>query len=156
MLKQTITFEDYNGDTVTETHYFNMTKVELIELELEYAGGFENTVKAMIDAKNNKDLFAAVKKLVLSAYGQKSADGKRFVKSPGLSEEFSQTAAFDKLMMDLGTDDEKAFAFIVGVMPKDLADEASKKDLKGAMAERLGAAPKEKTTAELASELAQD
>lgn len=155
MLKKTITFENFDGDTVTETHYFNLSQTELIELELEYAGGIERAVTNMIEAKRNRELFAAVKQIVLSAYGIKSDDGKRFIKNDQIREEFTQTPAFDALMVELGTNEDAAAKFIIGVMPKAAQEGIDERELKQKMAERLGTSPSApKTTAELAAETA--
>ena len=60
------------------------------------------------------------------AYGIKSDDGKRFMKSDQLREEFSQTAAYDALFMELATNDDAAATFIKGVVPKDFLKEMEK------------------------------
>lgn len=141
MLKRSITFEDYNGDTVTETHYFNLSKAELVELEFSSDSGFGATLDAIIEAKDNKSLVAEFKKLVLLAYGQKSPDGKRFIKSDEMREEFQQTAAYSALFMELATDDKAAADFVNGIIPKDMVEQISQ------------VTNKPKTTAEIAGEL---
>lgn len=140
MLKKTITFEDFNGDTVSETHYFNLTKSELIELEANYDGGLDAAMRALIEAKDGKAIIENFTRIILSAYGQKSPDGKRFVKNEELCTEFKQTAAFDALFMELVSDSEAGATFIKGVLPKDLAEEIDKDELKTKTAEALGAA----------------
>jgi len=150
MLKRVITFEDFNGDTVTETHYFNLTKTELVELEAEYEGGLEGYMQAIIDAKDNKTLLAEFKKIILMSYGVKSPDGKRFIKSTELREEFSQTAAFDALFMELASSEDAGASFIASIIPRDLGETVAKADLKAEVAEKMGI--REKTTAEIAAE----
>lgn len=153
MLKRDITFEDFNGDKVTETHYFNLTGTELVELETAYSGGLEKNIETIVEAKDAKTLFAEFKKIILMSYGQKSPDGKHFIKNDELRELFSQSAAFDALVMEFFTDEAVAANFIKAVMPRDLAEaveEDKKKILQDATAEKLGTAPK--TTAEIAAE----
>lgn len=154
MLKRDITFDDFNGDKVTETHYFNLTKVELVELETKYAGGLEKNIMSIAEAKDARVLFKEFKDIILMSYGQKSPDGKLFKKSDELKEEFAQTAAFDALMMEILGNEEAAAKFIAGVMPADLAEAVAKdkKSLQDAVAEKLGTTPK--TTAEIAAEQA--
>lgn len=123
MLKREITYEDYNGETVTDTFYFNLTKTEIIELEVGYEGGLEAAIQKIIEAKDNKNLIAEFKKIVLAAYGKKSEDGKRFIKSETLREEFAQTAAYDALFMELATSEDAAANFINGIIPKDLVQD---------------------------------
>jgi hypothetical protein len=125
MLKRTIKYEDFNGVDVVEDFYFNLSKSELIEMEAEYNGGLSETLNRIIEAKDNKTLIAEFKKLVLNSYGQKSIDGKRFMKSDALREEFSQTPAYDVLFMELASNEGAAGEFINGIMPKDMSIVAS-------------------------------
>ena len=123
MLKRDITYEDFDGNVVTDTYYFNFSKSEMIEFEAEYKGGFEAFLQSVIKAEDNQSLIAIFKKLVLLTYGVKSEDGKRFIKSDELRTEFSQTAAYDKLFIELATNDSLAADFVMGVMPRDMRDE---------------------------------
>lgn len=120
MLKREITYEDFNGNTVTDVFYFNISKPELVELEVEQKQGFSSWIQGVIESKDSKELVAQFKRIVLLAYGQKSEDGKRFIKSDELREEFSQTAAYQTLFMELSTNDQAAANFIKGVLPKDM------------------------------------
>lgn len=122
MLKRAIKYEDYNGDPAEDVHYFNISKPELIEMEVEEAGGLSVMIEACIEAKDHKTLIKLFKKIVLEAYGVKSEDGKRFIKSEELRREFSQTAAYNALFIELATDDEAAATFLKGVLPKDMVD----------------------------------
>jgi len=129
MLKKTITYTDYNGTERTENYYFNLNKVEITEMELSVNGGLTGHIQAIIEAQDRKSLFDLFKEIILKAYGEKSVDGKRFVKSKELSEAFSQTEAFNELVMEIINDDKKAAAFIQGILPfreEDLTEEAQK------------------------------
>lgn len=126
MLKRDITYTDFNGDTVTEVFYFNLSKPELIELEVEYENGLADALQRIIKSDDAKAIIKEFKRLILISYGQKSPDGKRFIKSDQLREEFSQTAAYQSLFMELGTQAEAAVTFIKGVLPQDMAEEVDK------------------------------
>lgn len=127
MIKETITYEDFNGNERTEDFYFNLTKAEITEMQLSTTGGFDEMVKKIIAAQDTPALIDIFKKLVLKAYGEKSDDGKRFMKKGGaLAEEFAETNAYSELFMKLATDSEAAIRFINGVVPADLAQEAAK------------------------------
>ena len=126
MLKKTITYTEYNGVDRTEDFYFNFTKAELTEMDLGTTGGMSETIKNIIASKDTPSLIKLFKKLVLDAYGEKSADGKRFIKSPELSTAFSQTEAYSQLFMELATDDNKAAEFINGIIPSDVAKSVAK------------------------------
>lgn len=129
MLKKTITYEDYNGVERTEDFYFNLSKAELMEMQLGVNGGYDEMVKKIIATKDMPSLIKIFKELLLKSYGEKSADGKRFIKSPELSEAFSQTEAYSTMYMELATNDEAAAAFVNGIIPKDLAKEVAKEQL---------------------------
>lgn len=118
MIKKTITYVDYNNEKRTENFYFNFSVAELSEMELEHEGGLSTTIKKIIDAKNVPSIVKIFKDLLLKAYGEKSNDGRRFIKSEELSTEFSQTEAYSILFMELATDPEKAAAFFEGVVPQ--------------------------------------
>lgn len=125
MLKKTITYTDYNGVERKEDFYFNLTKAELMEMELMEAGGMAEMIKKIVDTKDVPSIIKVFKKLVLKAYGEKSADGKRFIKNDELTEAFSQTEAYSELFMELATDADAAAAFVNGIVPVD-PEEAKK------------------------------
>ena len=120
MLKKEITYIDYNGVERTETFHFNLSKAELMDMELTTVGTFSKLMQKIIDEKDMVRLAKYFKELILKSYGVKSDDGKRFIKSPELSEAFSQTEAYSELYMELLGNSEYAVKFIQQVMPKDL------------------------------------
>lgn len=126
MLKKTITFVDYNGNTRTEDFYFNLTKTELMKMEMSTTGGLGEMVQRIIAAQDTPALIKIFEDLILKAYGVKSLDGKRFEKSVQLSEAFAQTEAYDQLFMELATDADAAAKFINGIVPADMAKELPK------------------------------
>ena len=126
MLKRDITYEDFNGETVTEIFYFNLTKTELFELQFGYEGGLDALLEKIIETKDMHGLIELFKKIIKASYGVRSEDGKRFIKTDQVFEEFTQTAAYDALFMKLSTDDDWAADFVQGIVPKDLAEEVKK------------------------------
>lgn len=117
MLKETITYIDFNDVERTEDFYFNMTEAEIVETELGIDGGYVEMLQRIVAAKDQVALADTWKKFILNAYGKKSDDGKRFIKSKELSEEFAQTPAYSTLYMKLITSDEAAAAFVNGIIP---------------------------------------
>lgn len=118
MLTKAITYTDFDGETRTENFYFNLTKAELAELNLTTEGGLQNVIQKIIDSRNVPEITKWFKKIILMSYGEKSPDGRRFIKSEKLSEEFTQTEAYSELFMELLGDDVKAAEFINGLLPK--------------------------------------
>lgn len=132
MLKKTVTYEDYDGNTREETLYFFISKTELAEMELKTPGGFVQKLEKISKSNNGGEIIDVFKEIILTAYGEKSEDGRAFIKKRNgvkLAEEFEQTPAFDALFTELLMDPDKAAAFINGIMPKDLINEAKKAGL---------------------------
>lgn len=120
MLKKTVTYVDYNGVERTEDFYFNLSKAEVTEMELSVEGGFSKMLEEIVKSNDNVRILELFKEMVLKAYGEKSADGRRFVKSKELSEAFSQTEAYSEIFMELAMDEKAAAAFVNGIMPANL------------------------------------
>lgn len=120
MLCETITYTDYNGVERTEKFHFNLTQEELMVMEMGTAGGFVETMQKIVDAKDAPAIIRAFKNLISKAYGVKSDDGRRFIKSDEISREFEQTEAYSQLFMKLATDADYASKFVEGILPKDL------------------------------------
>lgn len=118
MLKKTITYTDYDGLERTEEFRFNLTKAELVDMELTTAGTFSETMKRIIAEKDIIRIAKLFKELLLKSYGVKSDDGKRFIKSQELSEAFSQTEAYSDLYIELLSNPEEAAKFFAEVAPK--------------------------------------
>lgn len=121
MLKKTITYTDYNGLERTEEFCFNLTKAEIMEMEMGTTGGFAEMVNKIVAAQDAPAIIKTFKDLILKSYGVKSDDGKRFIKSEELSAAFAQTEAYSKLFMELATDAEKGAAFVNGIVPGDMS-----------------------------------
>lgn len=120
MLKKTIAYVDYNGNERVEDFYFNLTKAEATEMELSVEGGLTKKLEYIVNSENNKEIIALFKEIILKAYGEKSQDGKRFIKSEELSEAFSQTEAFSELFMELALDEKAAADFVNGILPANI------------------------------------
>lgn len=132
MLKKTITYKDYNDVERKEDFYFNLTKAEVMEMEMSEVGGMAEMIRKIVDAKDAPAIIKVFKDLILKAYGEKSADGKRFIKSAEISEAFAQTEAYSQLFMELASDSDAAANFINGIVPVD--PEVAKKALAEAKA----------------------
>ena len=125
MVVEKIKYTDFNGLEREEEFMFNLTEAEITEMELTTDGGLSDSIKKIIAAQDTPQIIKVFKMLLLKSYGEKSADGRRFVKSEKLSEEFSQTNAYSQLFMKLATDDKAAVAFINGIMPDSMQEKAA-------------------------------
>ena len=118
MLKKTITYTDYNGTEWTEDFYFNISKAELMDMEMGINGGMSTMINKIIATHDNAALYKLFTDLITKAYGEKSLDGKRFVKSKELSDSFVQTEAYSALLDEFLSNSESAAAFVNGILPK--------------------------------------
>lgn len=122
MIMKTIKYTDYEGVERTENFFFNLTKAELITMDFEVEGGFKKKLEKIIESQSQKELIDVFKDIIFRSYGEKSPDGRRFIKSKELSEAFTQTEAYSELFMELATNTDAAEAFIKGIMPPDVAN----------------------------------
>lgn len=118
MIKKTISYVDYDGNNRTEDFYFNLTKAEVMEMEMMTDGGLQKMIEKIIQTSDTKKIIEIFKSIILKSYGEKSPDGRRFIKNDELRDAFSQTEAYSNLFMELATDADKATEFVNGVIPQ--------------------------------------
>lgn len=118
MFKKTVKYTDYNGVEKTKDFYFNFTKAECAEMELSVSGGYAEMLQKIVDTQDQPTIVATFKELVLKAYGEKSADGERFMKSEAISTAFSQHPAYSDIYMELAFNADAAAEFVKYTFPK--------------------------------------
>lgn len=123
MLKKTIKYTDYNGEEREEDFYFNLSMPEVVELEIGDGGSLTDYINDIIRSKDAREVFQIFKKVIAKAYGIKSPDGRRFIKSDEISKGFFETEAYVTLYMELLKDPNKAADFIKQILPPDLRGE---------------------------------
>ena len=135
MLKKTVNYTDFDGNERTETHYFNLTQTELIDMAMGLPGGVTESLGedpskldpetagiALMNKLGGQGIINFIKELVLKAYGEKSEDGRRFIKDEKITKEFSQTLAYDAIIMEFMTNDVAAADFINKIIPANVLD----------------------------------
>lgn len=128
MIKENIAYTDYNGVARKEDFYFNLTKAEIMEMEMSTKGGLAEMIQRIIAAQDQPAIIKIFKDLIIKSYGVKSADGKRFIKNDEVVEEFVQTEAFSQLFMKLATDPDAAAKFVNGIVPADMAKQMAEQN----------------------------
>jgi hypothetical protein len=123
MYVKDITFTDYDGVERTERAYFNLSQAEIAEYAYSVEGGLYNYVNRLITRKDIPKLMEMFKEIIIKSYGEKSADGRRFIKSPELVKEFMETEAYSNLFMELATQPNAVTEFLNGIMPVKLSKE---------------------------------
>lgn len=129
MLKKVIKYEDFDGNKREEEFWFGLTKAELIDLEMGKEGGLEGNLRKIMASHNTKEIMESFKEIIVMAYGEKSADGRRFTKTPEVKAGFVETQAYSELYMELLGDEDAAIKFIAGIMPGDIDIEEAKKQM---------------------------
>ena len=129
MIKKTVTYTDYNGVERTENFYFNLSEAEVMEMEMSTEGGMAESIQKVVDAKDAPAIIRVFKDLVLKAYGVKSDDGRRFMKTKPdgtrYADDFKETEAYSQIFMELATDTDAAAKFVNGIVPAKLAQKAA-------------------------------
>lgn len=116
MLKQRVKYEGFDGEIVEEDLYFNLTRMDLIELNDRYESkDMAAYMDKIVKEKNIKELYKVLKDIVLMAYGVKSEDGKRFIKNQTVKDEFAESLAFSQLIEDFHETDTAMSDFVTGI-----------------------------------------
>lgn len=118
MIKKTIQYEDLDGNPTQEDYYFHLSKAEIIELEMSKDGGWTKFVQSIVDAKDGATIVSLLKKIILTAYGKRSEDGKSFIKSEDDRRAFEMSEAYSELFVELSMNADKAAEFMNGIVPK--------------------------------------
>lgn len=127
MLKETITYNDLDGNKITEDFYFHMTKADVIEWNFSEEGGLEEHIKRIQETQDQKQIIKLLKDIILMSFGRKSEDGIRFIKREEDALRFRETDAYSELFMKLASDEKELERFIKGILPKDLPQPQDKK-----------------------------
>lgn len=126
MLKKTVTYTNYNDEEVTEDFYFALNEAEVLDKELSVEGGYSALLEKVVAEKNGAEMIKLFKELVLISYGEKSLDGKRFMKSEEIKENFKASAAYPQIFMELAMDAKAAEEFANGILPAKLNERYAK------------------------------
>lgn len=126
MFKHEMTYEDLDGNEVTDTFYFHLTKLELAELNAEYKEGYETILNRIVATKDQAGLIDIFKQIIDMSFGVRGEDNKQFIKGGEGLQAFQNTFAYSDLFMQLASDDEFAARFVNGTFPKDIAESVQK------------------------------
>lgn len=126
MLKKTITYTDFNGEKRTEDFYFNLSKAELTEMQLSVNGGMTEYLNKIVNSQDNVEIFNTFKTIMFKAIGEKSVDGKRFIKNQDIRDSFEQSEAYSELLITLLQNPDEAAKFIDALIPQDIKQPVEK------------------------------
>jgi hypothetical protein len=126
MIKQTITYDNFDDATVTEDFYFNLSKLEILEMEIDFEGGLRDHIMKLTQTDVGPEAYHLFKDILVKAYGKRSEDGRRFEKSPEIAKEFEESPALGELIIGFLTNGVDAAAFVKGLLPAKLVAEAER------------------------------
>lgn len=129
MLKKTITYENFNGEKVTEDFYFNINALEYVRLTAKYGKDLQEYIQDLAKKEDVAALMAVMEDLILSAYGVKSADGSKFVKTRSAREDFEYSAAYADLFIEMLTDPKESQAFGAAVAQRPTEEQSKRAKL---------------------------
>lgn len=116
MHKEIITYNDLNGIQRTEDFYFDLSKPEIVKMQASAKGGYDVQLRSIAAELNGAKIMEFFENFIAKAYGEKSEDGRRFMKSEEISRSFIETPAYEVLFEKLVTDDKYAADFVNAVM----------------------------------------
>jgi len=126
LFKKTVTYKDYNGDEQTDTYWFHLSEDEVTVIEYEAVTdrtlGLADMIEKIVKDMKGKEMIGIITNLVEKAYGIRSTDGKRFIKTPELYEEFKSTAGYSKFFFELVTNADTLVEWFNGLLPENLAE----------------------------------
>lgn len=116
MHKETITYNDLNGVQRTEDFYFDLSKPEIVKMQASAKGGYDVQLRSIAADLNGAKIMEFFENFITKSYGEKSEDGRRFMKSEEISRSFMETPAYEVLFEKLVTNDKYAADFVNAVM----------------------------------------
>lgn len=116
MVKKIIEYEDFEGHKRKEEFRFNLTKAELIKLDMSFPDGIQPYLSTCMKLHQNDKIWEAFEKIIDASYGIVAADGRRFMKNADVLANFKETEAYSELIMSFFEKQDEAYAFINGLV----------------------------------------
>lgn len=145
MLKKRITYTNFEDEEVTETFYFNLTKADLMEMEVSKRGGLNGYIERIQETNDAGLVFEELKSLMSRSVGRLAPDGRGFSRSQQIRDEFMNSEAFSNFILEMLTDPQLAAEFIQGLIPKNIESEVDRIVKKLGGQETLRVEPRETT-----------
>lgn len=130
MFSKEFEYTGYDGKPKKDTYWFNLSEAELYEIDLSSIRGFTGEMNKLLKEERTKEIVDAFKNIILGAVGVVSADGRKFLKSEEIKEDFYRSKAYSQLFVELVSSGEKVAEFLRGAIPEEIrqrmeADEAA-------------------------------
>lgn len=125
MQKLTIQFENFDGETVSEDLYFHLNIKELQAME-EWPVPLTKRIADLTNTQDGKKAFELMRDIIEAAYGERSEDGKRFIKNEEVLKNFTQGLTYDEVIIKFIDGSMDLAKFIEGLLPKKVFELAKK------------------------------
>lgn len=120
MVRKEISYTDFNGRSQKDIAYFNMNKAELGKLQMRENGTYIDRLQDLVARRKVEEMFNFVYNLILDSYGERDPEGRKFIKSKELRDDFEQSIAFSEFLMELVSNGDKLSDFITSILPPDM------------------------------------
>lgn len=120
MFSREFEYTGYDGKPKKDTYWFNLTEAELYEIDLSSVRGFTAQMNQLLKEERTKEIVDAFKGIILGAVGVISADGRKFIKSEEIKEDFYRSKAYSILFVELVSSGEKVAEFLKGAIPDEI------------------------------------
>ena len=125
MQKLTVQYQNWDGDLETEDLYFHLNIKELQEME-KWDVPLTKRIAKLTKTEDGTEAFELMRDIVEAAYGERSSDGKRFVKNPEVLKNFTQGLAYDEVILQFIDGTTDLAKFVEGLLPKKVFELAKK------------------------------
>lgn len=118
MFKETFKYTDFNGVEREETHYFDLSEPDVMRLNYGSGANLKDIVEKITQEQDGGRIIELFEKIIQASYGEKSEDGKLFIKDEKALRNFIYSPMYPQLYMKLATDAEYAARFVREITPK--------------------------------------
>ena len=128
MFSRTFEYKGYDGNMHKDTYWFNLDEAELTKMELSRVGGIRGFMTRLMKENRPAEIVDMFEKIILGSVGERTADGRRFVKNQEIIDDFRFTPAYSQLFMELVSSSEKLSEFFRGCIPEEVAAKITEKE----------------------------
>lgn len=115
MISKTIKYVDYNGVEKIGTYWFNMSRADLIELEMQDSNGWFDRIKQLVNEQRTREAYKMIEQFIKDSYGVKTPEGG-FDKDPKYLKAFRDSDAYSELIWGFVEHPDQFADFVNGIV----------------------------------------
>lgn len=120
--RETIQYRDLDGNKVEDLFEFSLNSAEVAEMEVSIKGGLKNYLEKVIREDNQAEILKAFKDILTKSIGRRSDNGKMFLKTEDIRNEFLYSGAYEVMFFRMISDANYAANFVNEAFPHDLVE----------------------------------